>query len=451
MVGPESVEDQYKILDFMPVGAVVLDRHYRVLCWNRCLECWTDAKKNEMLGRDLRELAPKLREAQYESRFQVVFEGGPPAIFSPQMHQNLIPCWLPNGEPRLQHTIVTALRAGDSEEFCALLTLQDASETQRRLQDYNRMRMEALLEVEVRWRAETALRASESKLAALANASLDAIVMLDSSTQVAFWNPAAERMFGYTAEEALGRNLVDLIVPEPTVELMRSGFSKFAWTGKGALVGRSFESTAIRKDRTEFPLEISIGAVELGDQWWAVGTMRDITNRKQNEKRLVELATMDSLTRLANRSHFIEVSKRELQRAKRYGLKLSFLLMDVDHFKSFNDDYGHDVGDQALRHVGRVLREALREVDIAGRVGGEEFAVLLPETDEDGALRVAERVRRRFAAHPVRVGRRELPLTVSVGVASGVEDTFETLMKRADKALYHAKNLGRNRVERQSS
>jgi diguanylate cyclase (GGDEF)-like protein len=101
--------------------------------------------------------------------------------------------------------------------------------------------------------------------------------------------------------------------------------------------------------------------------------------------------------------------------------------------------------------VGRVLREALREVDIAGRVGGEEFAVLLPETDEDGALRVAERARRRFAAHPVRVGRRELPLTVSVGVASGVEDTFETLMKRADKALYHAKNLGRNRVERQSS
>lgn len=447
MVGRESLEGQYKILDFMPMGAMVLDRRYRVLCWNRCLECWTDVKKKEMLGRDLRELAPKLREPKYGSRFQVVFEGGPPAIFSPQMHQNLIPCWLPNGEPRLQHIIVTALRAGDSEEFYALLTLQDASEAQRRLQDYNRMRMEALREVEVRWQAETALRASESKLAAVANASLDAIVMVDSLAQVAFWNPAAERVFGYTAEEALARSLLDLIVPEPMVERMRTGFSKFAWSGQGSLVGRSFEATAVRKDGTEFPLEISIGAVEMGDQWWAVGTMRDITDRKQNEARLVELATTDSLTLLANRSHFIELSSHELQRAKRYGLKLAFLLMDVDHFKNFNDDYGHDVGDEALRHVGRELRQALREVDIAGRIGGEEFAVLLPETDEAGALRVAERVRRRFEDHPVQYGPQKLPLTVSIGVASGVTEEFGTLMKRADKALYLAKKLGRNRVE----
>jgi diguanylate cyclase (GGDEF)-like protein/PAS domain S-box-containing protein len=296
--------------------------------------------------------------------------------------------------------------------------------------------------------AENAIKASERKLRALAESAYDAIVMIDMHGNASFWNPAAERLFGYTEEEVIGRPIHELITPPELRDEAMAGMRQFAGTGDGDAVGAIQETEALRRDGTRMPVERSVSAFRLGGQWYAVATIRDITERKATEARLRELATTDSLTGLFNRRHFMELAEREFARAKRYQGTRTMLMMDIDHFKRVNDTHGHDVGDEVLRELARISRTALRELDILGRLGGEEFGVLLPETDAGPAMEVAERLRRAIEQSPMTTGAGEMRITVSIGAATskGDAETVDTLLKRADVALYEAKQSGRNRV-----
>ena len=161
---------------------------------------------------------------------------------------------------------------------------------------------------------------------------------------------------------------------------------------------------------------------------------------------LLEASIRDELTGLHNRRFLMSRLHEEFERARRLGTSLGFLMMDLDNFKEVNDEYGHQVGDQVLRSVAQTLAGILREYDIAGRYGGEEFAVVSVETGIDDLVRLAERIRERIesAVHCKAPGIR---ITISIGVASiNDSDTPETLLKRADDALYRAKNEGRNRT-----
>lgn len=179
------------------------------------------------------------------------------------------------------------------------------------------------------------------------------------------------------------------------------------------------------------------------------GIHTDITAQKVVECELVRQAHTDHLTGFHNRGYFMQQAERELQRSIRYGGPLSIFMMDVDHFKKINDTYGHKVGDRVLQKLAEVCLNTLRMVDIIGRVGGEEFAILLPETTEQEALRVAERLRQAIANVTIPLGH-GLPLsvTVSIGITSlmSKDDNIDVLLNFADKALYEAKNAGRNRV-----
>lgn len=161
-----------------------------------------------------------------------------------------------------------------------------------------------------------------------------------------------------------------------------------------------------------------------------------------------ELATTDSLTGLFNRRRFMELCDREYSRSLRYGRALSMFMMDIDHFKLVNDEHGHDVGDQVLRSISETAIMALRGADIIGRIGGEEFAVLLPETENGSALEVAERLRLSIERSSIETTAGSLNITVSIGVSSMAPDitSVDKLLKRADVALYDAKQSGRNRV-----
>ena len=166
-------------------------------------------------------------------------------------------------------------------------------------------------------------------------------------------------------------------------------------------------------------------------------------------ERLAHLAITDGLTGRYNHRYLFERLEREVERSKRTNLVVSLLMVDVDHFKRYNDRWGHLAGDAALRMVGDALAEDRRVNDIVARYGGEEFAVLLPDTPRSAAIGVADQVRARIAANPLTYRGEHTPVTVSIGVAACPDDgdTVGALVKMADDALYRAKNAGRNRVE----
>jgi two-component system cell cycle response regulator len=177
----------------------------------------------------------------------------------------------------------------------------------------------------------------------------------------------------------------------------------------------------------------------------------DITERVHLYQEIQRLANRDGLTGCINRRHFIALATQEIERCRRYNRPLSFLILDIDHFKDFNDRYGHQVGDQLLCHLVNLCQNQIRKVDVLGRYGGEEFVILLPETNEAGAMLASERLRGKIEKTKVNTPEGKLSITVSIGLTTlerGFDETqtVDMLINRADKALYAAKTAGRNRV-----
>lgn len=187
-----------------------------------------------------------------------------------------------------------------------------------------------------------------------------------------------------------------------------------------------------------------------GAYFWVARLLRKV---KEAQQRLLELATMDDLTGVANRRYFYERFEQEVARAQRYHHPLSCLILDLDDFKKVNDNYGHLAGDRVLREIAGIIRANCRTSDLPARFGGEEFIVLLPETDLTGAASFAERLRSLIASREIPLGNGQLlQITASLGVASftpaelGSLDSGEKLIQLADDALYQAKRDGKNRV-----
>ncbi|MDO8662550.1 MAG: GGDEF domain-containing protein [Candidatus Omnitrophota bacterium] len=166
-------------------------------------------------------------------------------------------------------------------------------------------------------------------------------------------------------------------------------------------------------------------------------------------KRMQELSITDSLTGLFSRRHFLDRFKEELRRSKKFKYMFSFLMVDIDKFKTFNDKYGHLTGDAILREVAKTVKETIRQIDFVGRYGGEELSVILVETNKEQACFAAERIRRAIESKDIKVYDEELKVTVSIGIATFSDDgaTLDELIEGADKALYMAKEAGRNRVK----
>ena len=299
------------------------------------------------------------------------------------------------------------------------------------------------------------LKESELKFRSLSNSAQDAFIMINGQGKISYWNPAAERVFGYRSKEALGQDLHKLLAPVREYNLFKKSFGTFKRSGKGDAIGKTTELVALRKDQTEFPIELSLSALKLQGEWHSFGIVRDISNRKraeaqlrESEKRYKELSITDGLTKLYNSRHFHTNMQLEMERANRYNRALALLMIDIDNFKRFNDTYGHQAGDKALFKTGAVIRSALREADTGYRYGGEEFAVILPETVGLGAVQVAERIRQDIADMPISLkSETSFSITVSLGVSElQANDNLSQLIGRADQNLYAAKTEGKNRV-----
>ncbi|QKO22221.1 sensor domain-containing diguanylate cyclase [Rhodoferax sp. BAB1] len=201
--------------------------------------------------------------------------------------------------------------------------------------------------------------------------------------------------------------------------------------------GRTLErhSTVLRGEQEQY----------LGRVWF----FRDITAQKKHEAALIQLARHDPLTGTANRRYFFERAEQEFMRSRRYQAPLSIALIDVDHFKHINDQYGHATGDEVLKLLSEKITALLRESDLLARIGGEEFAILMPSTGLAGAALMAERLRMTIAEEASPVAGLMLHLRFSAGVTQlkAQDQSIEDCLRRADEAMYKAKQAGRDRVE----
>jgi diguanylate cyclase (GGDEF)-like protein len=180
---------------------------------------------------------------------------------------------------------------------------------------------------------------------------------------------------------------------------------------------------------------------------WLPQAIRERRSSEEQTRHLSRMAATDGMTGLFNRSHFLLLAETEFERAQRYERPLSLLLLDIDRFKSINDRFGHDVGDQVIIEIAGILRFTAREADLTGRLGGEEFVMLLPETALADAAILAERLRSGVAVAPIRSTGGDVHLTASIGVAGTLGNgSFGEMMKKADLALYAAKHGGRDQV-----
>ncbi|BBF87133.1 diguanylate cyclase [Aquitalea magnusonii] len=231
---------------------------------------------------------------------------------------------------------------------------------------------------------------------------------------------------------------------QPYLELIRPFGLRACWSTPLFSSQRELLGTfAIYYNEPRTPNPDEMRLVHRSSHITAIALQRD-----QHEKKLFQLATMDELTRLDNRRHFLQQAARELKRSQRSGHGMAVLMMDLDHFKNINDAHGHATGDQVISHFAQLCRQMLRTSDLAGRLGGEEFAVLLPDTDSPHALTVAERLRMAVNDSVVDVNGQPIRYTVSIGLSllRDSDQHVDDLLKRADKLLYQAKHQGRNQV-----
>lgn len=304
-------------------------------------------------------------------------------------------------------------------------------------------------ESQIRQTAEEARDQARQRLDALGSASMDALALVDSGGRVIYWNNAAEKIFGYSAEEINGKPIHERISPSRMREKAQNRMEIFARTGEGRSIGRVVEMTALRKNGLEFPVYLSTQALRVEDRWWAAAAIRDVTDQKRAEEQLLELQTTDNLTGLPNRSRFLGLLSREIARTRRYKRPLSLMLIDVDGFSRINRLHGRKVGDHLLRTLADLIGNSIRNVDVSARLGDGEIGLLLTDTDIDQAEVAAERFRKRAMDTFIPTGGEEpAKFTISVGVAGmdGRIRDVETFMNRAETALSQAKVQGRNCV-----
>ncbi|MDE1152933.1 MAG: sensor domain-containing diguanylate cyclase [Micavibrio sp.] len=277
----------------------------------------------------------------------------------------------------------------------------------------------------------------------------DAVVVIDSSHRIVLFNAGAEEMFGYTGKEAVGERL-DMLMPERFQlqhDAMIDEFGAGSFDAKSSN-RRNRQIYGRRKDGNEFVASAQI--MRLGDKTsrYYAALFRDISQNKRTEEELLRLAATDPLTGAYNRREFTIMAEREALRSHRYHHPLSLMMLDLDHFKRLNDSFGHSAGDKVLQRFTTLCCNTLRNVDIFGRWGGEEFVALLPETDIEGASIIAERLRKIISENILSYNDHKITFTASIGVAQykDGETTIDGPLGRTDSAVFDAKKAGRNRI-----
>lgn len=282
----------------------------------------------------------------------------------------------------------------------------------------------------------------------------DGVYLIDASLRVLFGNRGAERLTGYAPSEAIGQSCVE--GPLGHVDAQGRPLTEDACPLRATLRDgeeRECETFFHHRDGRRVPLSVRVSPIHgRGGVLAVVETFSDATPRRLLEEQIAELtrlASMDPLTGLPNRRFAESVLESDLASLQRYGWTFGVLFLDVDHFKLFNDEFGHEVGDDALRVTARALARSVRASDVVARWGGEEFVALLRGVDREALTVFSERCRATVEAAGGPGDSLPLPRPITVSIGGAVaepSDTAESLLARADAMMYRSKREGRNRV-----
>jgi diguanylate cyclase (GGDEF)-like protein/PAS domain S-box-containing protein len=289
-----------------------------------------------------------------------------------------------------------------------------------------------------RRRAEEELRRSGERIRAILDNVADGIITIDERLVVRSYNPAAERLFGYAADEVIGKDFVRLIA-EPYRREVKPQLRAYLRAQQGLFEMGSHETSGLRKDGATFPMEFNVGW--LGPQRLVIGSLRDVSERKAETEALQYRALHDPLTGLPNRTFLRERLEETISAGEREMKPCAVLLMDLDGFKSVNDTLGHQAGDRLLQQVSQRMRGVVRKADTIARYGGDEFAIVpWGATDVPRAVLIAEKILQ-AVDKPFTIDDQPLAVNMSIGIAVSPQhaDDADDLIRRADVAMYAAK------------
>jgi diguanylate cyclase (GGDEF)-like protein/PAS domain S-box-containing protein len=281
----------------------------------------------------------------------------------------------------------------------------------------------------------------------------DGLYFVDQKRRITFWNKAAERISGFSAEEVIGSSCADDILThvDSGGRSLCRGLCPLAQSIQDGMP-RTAEVYMHHKDGHRIPVSVRTSVLkdDLGTIIGGVELFTDISNHKASEQRIKELekmAMLDNLTQLANRNYLKKEIENLFHEHQRYQIPFGILFIDIDHFKKFNDTYGHDFGDQVLKFVAQTFIKSSRPFDLYGRWGGEEFIAIIRNITERDLLHLGNKLRILVEHSYIPRNEDKLNITISLGATMVTDnDTFDSLVKRADTLLYESKKAGRNRL-----
>ena len=342
---------------------------------------------------------------------------------------------------------MTLVRPDDREvevEIAALPYQEEDADGEESGHDSGSAVMLMARDVSERNRALKTAAARENHIRKIMDTVVDGIITFDRRGNIENVNPAAEKIFGYEPGELIGRNI--RILMDVPLAPEHDGYEQDEeQPDRPRFLGTDYEVEGRRQDGSKFPVELAIGMLKEGERRVFIGALRDITTRKEQEDRLLYLATRDPLTRMPNRRLFTERLEEAIDRADENATKFAVLFIDLDHFKNINDALGHVAGDMVLQSVGNRLQDCLKEGDTVAHLSGDEFPIILNTIkDRKEAEKVAKDILEKLA-EPFTIEGKEIYTTASIGVVP-YPDTATPIgdfLRNVDTAAYKAKEQGR--------
>ncbi len=291
------------------------------------------------------------------------------------------------------------------------------------------------------------LTQNEKRKSAILETALDCIITIDKYDRILEFNPAAEKTFGFRREDVLGKRMAELLVPESLREKHYKGLRHHLQTGARSILGTRIETTALRANGSEFPVELAITRVDQGEEVLFTAYLRDIAESREMAEQLLFQATHDFLTNLLNR-HSFEQALQKLLNNSSDASEHCLMYLDLDRFKLINDSCGHTAGDELLRQLSVLLQDNVRKQDVIGRLGGDEFGLILADCPLECALEIGNTLLNATQNFRFYWDDKIFSIGLSIGlvvIASNNQQVTE-LLHLADAACYRAKEEGRNRI-----